>query len=234
MTRKPVMTLHRNFLATACALLSLGAGAGTVQVIVTGADGKPAANAVVQVRPSTPWTPRPAPSAAVVSQQDLRYEPFVTVVPQGGSLRFVNRDAYDHHVRSLAGGPLGSVAPAKQIDLRMGPAKSGKDTSSDVVLDQMGAIVLGCHLHGSMRAHVLVSDTPWSAVSDAAGRVRIDGVPDGAAELRVWHPDQLIDQSSQTLQVGAATSAEAKLNFTPRTRAARPASAAPTYEPSSR
>ncbi len=220
------MTFERTLLATALALFSFLASAGTVQVTVTGADGKPAANVVVQVRPTVAWTPRPAPPVAVVTQQDIRYEPFVTVVPKGGSVRFVNRDAYDHHVRSLAGGPLGSVAPAKQIDLRMGPAKSGNDSSADVVLDQAGAIVLGCHLHGSMRGHVFVSDTPWSAVSDAAGRVRIEGVPDGAAELRVWHPDQLTEQAAQALQVALASNAEAKLNFTPRTRAARPAATA--------
>lgn len=228
------MTFDRTLLAAALALSCFVARAGTVQVTVTGADGKPAANVVVQVRPSTPSTPRPAPPPAVVTQQDLRYEPFVTVVPQGGSVRFVNRDAYDHHVRSLAGGPLGSVAPAKQIDIRMGPAKGGKDTSADVVLDQAGAIVLGCHLHGSMRGHIFVAESPWSAVSDAAGRVRIDGVPGGAAELRLWHPDQLTEQPTRALLVGAASSAETKLNFTPRTRTARAAAAASTYEPSAR
>jgi plastocyanin len=220
------MKLERTLLVTALAFFSFLASAGTVQVTVTGADGKPAANVVVQVRPTVAWTPRPAPPVAVVTQQDIRYEPFVTVVPKGGSVRFVNRDAYDHHVRSLAGGPLGSVAPAKQIDLRMGPAKGGNDSSADVVMDQAGAIVLGCHLHGSMRGHVFVSDTPWSAVSDAAGRVRIEGVPDGAAELRVWHPDQLTEQTAQALQVALSSNAEAKLNFTPRTRAARPAATA--------
>ncbi len=223
------MNFDRPLIAAALALCSFIASAGTVQVTLTGADGKPAANVVVQVRPSAPGAAgatRPARPVAVVTQQDLRYEPFVTVVPQGGSVRFVNRDAYDHHVRSLAGGPLGSVAPAKQIDIRMGAARSGKDTSADLVLDQPGAIVLGCHLHGSMRGHVFVAESPWSAVSDAAGRVRIEGVPDGAAELHVWHPDQLTDQASQTLQVGAASNAEAKLNFTPRTRSARPAATA--------
>ncbi len=220
------MNLDRTLITAALALCSFIACAGTVQVTVTGADGKPAANVVVQVRPSAPGPARTVPPVAVVTQQDLRYEPFVTVVPLGGSVRFVNRDAYDHHVRSLAGGPLGSVAPAKQIDIRMGPAKSGKDTSADVVLDQAGAIVLGCHLHGSMRGHVFIAESPWSAVSDAAGRVRIEGVPDGAAELRVWHPDQLTDQTPQPLQVGAASNAEAKINFTPRTRSARPATPA--------
>jgi plastocyanin len=228
------MTIEHTLVAAALTCSALVAHAGTVQVTVTGADGKPAANAVVQVRPNTAWAPRPAPPVTVVTQQDLRYEPFVTVVPQGGSVRFVNRDAYDHHVRSLAGGPLGSVAPAKQIDIRMGPAKSGKDTSVDVVLDQAGAIVLGCHLHGSMRGHVFVAESPWSTVSDANGRVRIDGVPDGAAELRIWHPDQLTEQPTRALLVGAASVAEAKLNFTPRTRTARAAVSTPAYEPSSR
>jgi plastocyanin len=217
------MTFQRTLLAAALVASPLLGHAGSVQITVTGADGKPAANAVVQVRPNTAWAPRTAPPVAVITQQDIRYEPYVTVVPKNGSVRFVNRDTYDHHVRSLAGGPLGSVAPAKQIDIRMGPAGSGKDSSADVMLDQTGAIVLGCHLHGSMRAHVFVAESPWSAVSDAAGRVRIDGVPDGAAELRVWHPDQLIDQATQNVQVGAAAAADAKLNFTPRVRAARPA-----------
>ena len=50
----------------------------------------------------------------VVAQEDLRFSPFLTVVPLGSTLRFVNRDAYDHHVRSTPSGPLGAVAPAQR------------------------------------------------------------------------------------------------------------------------
>jgi hypothetical protein len=153
-------------------------------------------------------------------------------VPVGGSVRFVNRDGFDHHVRSMAGGPLGSIAPAKQFDLRVGALQGDKTHSADVVLDQPGVIALGCHLHGSMRGHVFVSTTPWAAVSDAAGRVRLEGVPDGAAELRVWHPEQLTEQPPQALQVGAESTAQAKLNFTPRVRAvARAATNSGEYTP---
>ena len=52
------MTFERTLLAAALALSSFVASAGTVQVTVTGADGKPAANVVVQVRPTAAWTPR--------------------------------------------------------------------------------------------------------------------------------------------------------------------------------
>jgi plastocyanin len=219
-------------LLTATLLLSpIAALAGSVQVTVLSADGKPAAHTVVQVTPAALPANRPAlPATTVISQQDIRFQPFVSVVPVGASVRFVNLDAFDHHVRSMPGGPLGSIAPAKQFDLRVGAAKGGKDQTTEVVLDQPGVIALGCHLHGSMRGHLLVSATPWAAVSDANGRVRLDGVPDGAAELRIWHPEQLVDQAPQALQVGADTQVQPKLNFSPRVRAAAARTAAPSTE----
>jgi plastocyanin len=219
MTMKPLLRLF----AATLLLSPVAALAATVQVTVVGADGKPAAHTVVQVVPAAMPVNRPAPPATtVISQQDIRFQPFVSVVPVGASVRFVNLDAFDHHVRSMPGGPLGSVAPAKQFDLRVGAVKSGKDQTTDIVLDQAGVIALGCHLHGSMRGHLFVSATPWAAVSDANGRVRLEGVPDGAAELRVWHPEQLVDQASQALQVAGDTQAQPKLNFSPRVRREAP------------
>ena len=46
----------------------------------------------------------------------------------------------------------------------------------------------------------------------------IANVPDGAAEVRVWHPDQLIDQPAAPLQVAGTVASDTKLNFTPRKR----------------
>jgi plastocyanin len=220
-------------LAAAIVSTPLAAIAGTVQVTVIGADGKPAANTVVQVLPAALPATRPAlPPTTVITQQDIRFQPFVSVVPVGARVRFVNLDAFDHHVRSMPGGPLGSIEPAKQFDLRVGAAKSGKEQSSDIVLDQAGVIALGCHLHGSMRGHLFVSATPWVAVSDANGRARLEGVPDGMAELRVWHPEQVTEQVSQALQVGADSQAQPKLNFSPRVRAATRSTAPSTeYSP---
>lgn len=70
-----------------------------------------------------------------------------------------------------------------------------------------------------MRGQVYVSATPWFAKTDAKGVARIEGVPDGAAEVVVWHPDQLQDQMPVKAQVGAApTKVDAALNFTPKRR----------------
>ncbi|WP_395699804.1 plastocyanin [Aquabacterium sp.] len=212
-------------------LLSCGlASAAQLQVTVTTPDGKPAADVAVLVQPTAAWPQQPLPEPAVIAQQNIRFVPFVTVVPVGGTVRFVNRDRYDHHVRSQPGGPLGNVAPAKEFEFRMAAMKNGKEgPPADLKLEVPGSIVLGCHLHGSMRGHVLVSPTPWYAVTDDKGVARITNVPDGQVELKLWHPDQLTDQATQRVQAAGAMSIEAPLNFAPRRRSAAPASGYDKY-----
>lgn len=202
----------------AAALACTSALAGTVQVTVLNADGKPAADTVVMVQPVAPWSPQAAPPPVVVAQKDIRFVPYVTVIPVGGSIRLVNKDNFDHHVRSQPGGPLGTVAPAREFEMRMPAATAHHESSNDVKFDVPGVVVLGCHIHGSMRGHVYVSVTPWAAVTDANGKVTLNNVPDGEAELRLWHPDQLVDQPMQKVQVAQAAHADAKLNFTPKAR----------------
>ena len=136
-------------------------------------------------------------------------------------MRFVNLDRYDHHVRSLPGGPLGSIPPVKNFEYRLTPPRKGGDTSADLRFDTAGHVVLGCHLHNSMRGHVVVSPTPWFAITDANGRATIANVPAGAADARTWHPDQIVEQAATRLQIDdGVIAATARLNFTPRQRPA--------------
>jgi len=212
------MSAARSITATALAFTALATVAGTLQVTITGADGKPAADTVVLVQPSAPSPVQPPAEPVVIGQKDIRFQPYVSVVQVGGTVRFVNRDTFDHHVRSQAGGPLGSVPPAKEFEFRLARARGGVETSADLKLDVPGTVLLGCHLHNSMRGHLYVSSSPWYAVTDDKGRAKIDGVPDGAAEVRLWHPDQLVDQPLLKVQVAGTASADSRLNFTPRKR----------------
>ena len=204
------------------ALAPAGAAtAATVQLTVLNADGRFAPDTVVLLQPTAAWTAQPLPPTAVIEQKDIRFVPYVTVVPVGAAVRFVNLDSFDHHVRSQPGGPLGSVAPAKEFEFRLPAQRKGSNASPEMRLDVAGSVVLGCHLHNSMRGHLFISNTPWYGVSDDQGRVRIDGVPDGQVEVRLWHPDQVVEQGNQRLQVqGSVVNAEGKLNFTPRRRPA--------------
>ena len=222
----------------ACALACFGlAHAGTVQLTVTDKDGKPVPDVVVIVETPGKAAAQPAAAPVVIAQQDLRFEPFLTVVPAGSTLRFVNRDGYDHHVRSTPSGPLGNTPAVASFELRLdagqaaptspndeykspAPARKRSGASSaDVKVSTPGAIGLGCHLHSSMRGQVYVSGSPWYGKTDANGAITIDGVPDGAAELHLWHADQLQEQPVLRVAVGAAPlKSSAQLNFTPRRR----------------
>ena len=219
-TRQGVLAALLWGAALAAAAGLAAAQAAPLQLTVTGADGKPAADTVVLVQPTATWPAQPLPPTAVIEQKDIRFVPYVTVVPVGGSVRFVNLDSFDHHVRSQPGGPLGSVAPAKEFEFRLTPKRRGSNTSPELKLEVAGSILVGCHLHNSMRGHVFIANTPWFAVADDKGHVRIDGVPDGQVEVKLWHPDQLTEQPATRVQIAGSVSAEGKLNFSPRRRPA--------------
>lgn len=226
-------TLPRSLIGAALLSLALlPAHAADLQVIVTTPDGKPAPDVVVALLPTGGTTVPVAPAAepVLIVQREIRFEPYVTAVPLGSTVRFVNRDRFDHHVRSVAGGPLGSIAPAKSFEFRLAAARGSRETSAEVVVDAPGATGIGCHLHGSMRAHLYASPTPWVAVTDAAGRASLRGVPDGAANLRLWHPDQLVAQADVPAQVAGSATAQARLNFSPRPRPAPRPSLKGEYE----
>jgi plastocyanin len=222
----------------ALALFIQASLAGSVNLTVTDSEGKPAPDVVVLVRSTQGAAAKAGAAPAVIEQSGLRFVPFVTVVAAGTTVRFANRDPYDHHVRSMPSGPLGGTPAAQEFELRLDgvegadtgggdsgysrPAakrKPGGSSSADLKVTQTGAITLGCHLHSSMRGHLFVADTPWFGKTDAKGQVTIDNVPDAAAEVVVWHPDQLQAQAPLKLQVAAGANAgNAQLNFTPRKR----------------
>ena len=204
--------------ATCSLLLALAAHAqaASVTVVVRGADGQPAPNVVVQLAPAHPVAIKPPMAPVVIAQRDIHFVPYLTAVPVGTTVRFSNQDPYDHHLRSEPSGPLGNVPPVTEFEMRLGAASGDKVASADVRFDKVGVVALGCHLHSSMRGHLFISETPYVAVTDVNGRASIPDVPDGAADLRTWSPEQLVDQAATSRQVvGAAISFDTALNFTP-------------------
>jgi plastocyanin len=213
------MSLHllpRLAACTSLLALAFPAHAATVTVVVNGSDGQPAPNVVVQLVPAHPQPFKVSATPVTIAQHDIHFVPYLSAVPVGATVRFSNQDPYDHHLRSEPGGPFGNVAPAKEFEMRLAAASGDRIASADVKFDKAGVIVLGCHLHSSMRGHLFISETPYVAVTDANGRAVIADVPDGAADLRTWSPEQLIDQPASAKQIaGAAMALETTLNFTP-------------------
>jgi plastocyanin len=199
----------RTLPALALLLAACAAQAADLTVTVLDRGGKPLADAVVLVDSSVQG-PRPAPvMEATIAQEKLRFVPAVTVVGLGAKVNFSNLDGWDHHVILGVMGAGGVyVDPGQNTQFRLAARVAGKAPATDSkVLSQPGAYLLGCHIHGSMRGHVYVADTPWAKLGGEDGKAVLQGLPEGPARVRIWHPDQLVDGEPVVVQVAAAGSA---------------------------
>lgn len=149
--------------------------AASLALQVVDEQGAAVENAAVALKPVGAMPPL-EPGTAEIVQQGKRFIPLMTAVPTGTAVRFPNLDTVRHHVYSFS--------PAKSFELKLYIGTP----AAPVVFDKPGVVVMGCNIHDPMVAYVVVSDTPWVGVSDAAGQVRIDGVAAGEYELEYWHP----------------------------------------------
>ncbi|MEY4583930.1 MAG: hypothetical protein RJB10_427 [Pseudomonadota bacterium] len=204
--------------------------AASLSVNIVDKDGKPTPDAVVMVVTSSVSSPKMLlPMAATISQASMQFIPAVTIVRPGAKVTFVNNDPWDHHVRgSAAGAAQFSGNDENGFVLRLGGKTAGvAGKSSTVSLDSAGVVLLGCHLHGSMVGHVVVSDTPWAVKTDANGVATFTDLPDGAATVKVWHAAQFVDlKPVQTALSAAPAQVKMQLSVTPRRRAAASSSTA--------
>lgn len=192
------------------------AQAGTVQVTVLARDGKPLPDAVVVLEPAAGQkVPAAQPVSQTVTQEKMQFDPMLSVVPVGSTLKFSNLDRWDHHVKGGTPGLLAAGTTAFEFRLA-GRVQGQTPPSSEVTLEKAGPVQLGCHLHGSMRGFVYVTPTPWAARTSAEGVATLAQVPDGAMQLRVWHPDQLVDTAAVAVQVQPVTAVSVPTLIQPR------------------
>lgn len=208
-------------LIAVCAI-STGARAGNVSVKVVDKDGNPAPDAVVMVLVSgkSAAAPSPPPGQVTIYQKKMRFVPAISVVALGAQAQFVNQDPWEHHVRASAAGLAQFNAAADGFELRLDGKADGKPAhAAQATFNKVGAVLLGCHIHGSMRGHVYVSESPWAVLSGADGIATLEQVPDGAVQVKVWHPDQLIEMAPQPYTVDATSATlTLKLSVLPRRR----------------
>ena len=200
--------MNKTLLATALSCLCTWACAGNLVVSVIDKDGKPVTDAIVVVIPANKAVvPKVALSAlATISQEKMQFIPAVTLVPVGAKVRFINNDPWDHHVRSSPAGMGQFNATNAGFELRLEGKPEGKPAkASEITLDKagvIGATLLGCFIHGSMRGYVYASESPWAAKTSAEGFTTFEDLPDGPAQVKVWQSDQLIDIAPQPVTIG--------------------------------
>ncbi|HVK85266.1 MAG TPA: carboxypeptidase regulatory-like domain-containing protein [Kofleriaceae bacterium] len=110
----------------------------------------------------------------VIKQQDLQFNPRVSVVVKGTTIDFPNSDRIFHNVFSTS-------RPAR-FDL--GLYRSG--ATKAVEFKREGVVDVFCNIHPEMSSRVLVVPTHHFATTDRQGKFKITGVPPGEYPVVAW------------------------------------------------
>lgn len=206
--------MTRPFLLGLLALAG-AANAAVLDVEVRDASGAPVPDAVAYAVPRG----APAPTRkreAVIEQVDRQFVPFVTAVQVGTAVQFPNRDSIRHHVYSFS--------PPKPFELKL----YAGTPAAPVVFDKPGEIVLGCNIHDHMIAYVLAVETPWFSKTGREGRARIEGLPAGEYDVKVWHPHLgAMAPEPRAVRLRADETGTARWSLALRPMPPRPAAAPP-------
>ena len=139
----------------------------------------------------------PAPAKPfVVDQKSLLFQPHVIAVPLGASVQFLNSDKVQHNIF------WPSISGNKKLSHNMGTWPTGQER--DFKFDTPGVVPLLCNVHPEMSGYIIVSPTPYYAVTDDSGSFKIADVPDGSYTVSAWHEGMKILSKPVTAS-GAAT-----------------------------
>jgi len=208
--------MMRNILfALALAGAASPLSAAPLTVRIADASGRPVQDAVVTLYPAgNAARPARPVGRVVVSQKDLKFHPFLTIVPVGADVSFPNLDPTKHHVYSFS--------TAKKFELRL----FAKDQSRTVHFEKPGVVALGCNIHDQMAAFIVVTDSAWTARTNAQGLAQFADAPNAPGRVVVWHP-YLRAPGGQLQQ--AVASGQRSVGFHLRLRPAPPAMAMQDY-----
>ncbi|HMS56083.1 MAG TPA: hypothetical protein PKA27_11850 [Fimbriimonadaceae bacterium] len=173
-------------------LIALTSLAPAVSGKVLLASGKPAGQAVVWLEGGS----KSKPIKAVVDQRNRAFDPHISVVPVGSTIEFPNNDTVFHNVFAAFN--------AKKFDLGL----YSKGQKKSQTFDKPGLVALMCSIHSEMSAFIMVVDSAYYAVASKAGIFRLNDVPVGEYELKVWH--ETGETVSQTIKVGGNESVEVR------------------------
>jgi plastocyanin len=180
---------------TAC---STAAFAGTIHGKVSGVKGE----SVVYVEAIAGKT-FPAPAQHVtMDQKGLMFVPHIMAIQQGTTVEFVNSDSVQHNVF------WPSVSGNKKLGHNLGTWPQGQRQSFK--FDNPGIIPLLCNVHPDMSGYLIVSPTPYFAMTDKSGEFKIENVPDGTYTVTAWNEGA--KSKSNPVKVAGDTTADFTLS----------------------
>lgn len=134
----------------------------------------------------------------VIDQRKMAFIPHVVAVQQGTTVEFLNSDPVGHNVY------WPSVSGNKKLAHNLGTWPRGE--KKPFQFNDVGVASLLCNVHPEMSGYVVVTPTPYFAVTDKDGNFEIKNIPAGKYTLKTWSEDgkpttQAVDLSGATATV---------------------------------
>lgn len=186
----------KTILGATAVLLAAGAGlAGDIKGKVSVQGLKSAENIAVYIDTIPDKKFDPPAAKPVMDQKRMTFEPHVMVVQVGTSVEFLNSDPVGHNVY------WPSVSGNKKLAHNMGTWPKGDKKSFQ--FNDVGVASLLCNVHPEMNGYIVVSPTPYFAVTDKTGSFEIKNVPPGKYTLKTWSEDGKV--TTQAVEVGSGS-----------------------------
>jgi uncharacterized membrane protein/plastocyanin len=137
----------------------------------------------------------------VMDQKGCVYHPHVVGARVGQKVVFLNSDPVLHNVRTVAdqNAPFNDMMPTK--DMRLAKTFDKEEVP----------VRAKCDVHPWMSAFVGVVPHPFFAVSNAAGEIDLQNVPEGDYEIEAWH--EAYGRQSQKVKIEARKTARVSFTF---------------------
>ncbi len=140
-----------------------------------------------------------APSQHVtIDQHKMKFVPHVVAVEKGTTVDFLNSDPVGHNVY------WPSISGNKKLAHNLGTWPQGQKKSFQ--FNDLGVASLLCNVHPEMSGYVVVTPTPYFAVTNGEGEFAIKDVPDGHYTLKTWSEDG--KPTTQSVDVSGAANVE--------------------------
>ena len=130
-------------------------------------------------KPPAGFKPMPPTEDIQFDQKNCRFTTHAMFCQVGQTVRIMNDDGVLHNTRCI-GDRNGNVNNTVGANDRTGIKLVYKRA-------ERGPFPVKCDLHSWMSAYHLVLDHPFAAASDADGNFKIENLPAGSYQFKVWH-----------------------------------------------
>jgi plastocyanin len=143
------------------------------------------------------------PKNLVLDNKNCAFVPHVQVAPLGSEIVLLNSDPILHDVHARLGSETlfnEGLPTWRQVKKRF---------------TRTGIVTVQCEvLHTWMSAYIVVTESPYFAVTDKEGEFTIEGVPAGTYKIEVWH--EKLGKQSKTVTIAAGDVLRTDFVYRPR------------------